>query len=136
MSPFILCINILWVSDIERVLERIFRSSRSQMLLKIGVLKRFCKFQRKTPVMEYLLNKFVGLKACNFINKRFHHKCFPLKFAKLFKNTYFEEHLRTTTTKFYYLRRNKFIFIGLSQTKHKKELGTLEMYIYIAWRSS
>ena len=88
-----------------------FRSSRSQILLKIGVLKRFCKFQRETPVMEYLLNKFVGLNACNFINKRFHHKCFPLKFAKLFKNTYFEEHLRTTTSKFYYLSRNKFIFI-------------------------
>ena len=30
---------------------------------KIGVLKHFNKFHRKTPVLESLFNKVVGLKA-------------------------------------------------------------------------
>ena len=34
--------------------------------------------------------------TCKFIKKRLQHKCFPIKFAKFFKNTYFEEHLRMT----------------------------------------
>ena len=37
-----------------------FRSSRSQMFFKIGVLKNFHKCHRKTPVLEYLFNKVTG----------------------------------------------------------------------------
>ena len=38
------------------------RSSRSQMVFKISVLK-FCKFRWKTPVFESLFNKAAGLKV-------------------------------------------------------------------------
>ena len=34
-------------------------------------------------------------EARNFIKKRLQHRCFPVNVANLFKNTYFEEHLRT-----------------------------------------
>ena len=47
-------------------------------------------------VLESRFNEVAGLKACNFIKKRFQHRCFPVKFAKIFKNIYLEEHLRTT----------------------------------------
>ena len=33
-----------------------------------------------------------------FIKMRLQHRCFPVKFKKFYQNTYFEEHLRTTTT--------------------------------------
>ena len=35
--------------------------------------------------MESLLNKVVSLLALNFTEKRFQHKCFPVKFAKVFR---------------------------------------------------
>ena len=38
-----------------------FRSSRSQMFLKIGVLKKFFKFKRKALVVESLINKVAGI---------------------------------------------------------------------------
>ena len=33
--------------------------------------EKFCKFHRKTPVLESLFNKVASLHACNFIKKRF-----------------------------------------------------------------
>ena len=29
-------------------------------------------------MLESLFNKVVGLQACNFIKKRFQHRCFPV----------------------------------------------------------
>ena len=43
---------------------------------------KFHKFHRKTPVLESLFNGVPGLKACDFIEKRLQHRCFPVKFAK------------------------------------------------------
>ena len=40
------------------------RSSRSQMFFKLGVLKNFAMFQRKTAVLEPLFNKDADLKPC------------------------------------------------------------------------
>ena len=53
----------------------------------------------KTPVLELLawsatlINKAAGL-AFNFIKKRLHHWCFPVKFAKFLRTPFFEEHIR------------------------------------------
>ena len=49
------------------------------MFFKIGVLKNFRKFHRKTPVLEP--------QTCNFIQKRFQHMCFPVKFAKFLRTS-------------------------------------------------
>ena len=48
------------------------------------------------------------LRACNITKNRLQHRCFPVKFAKflrtpIFKNTYFEEHRRTTASDFSYM---------------------------------
>ena len=50
--------------------------------------KTFCKFDRKIPLLDSLFNKVAVLKACNFVNKRLQHKCFPVKFAKTFKKKF------------------------------------------------
>ena len=34
------------------------------------------------------------------MKKRLQHRCFPVKFCEVFKNTYFEEHLQTTASEF------------------------------------
>ena len=49
------------------------------------------------PVLESPLNKVAGLKASNFIKKTL-TQVFSGEICKIFKNTYFEELLRTTAS--------------------------------------
>ena len=57
-------------------------------------------------MLESLFNRVADTKACNFNKKRFQRRHFPVNIAKLLRNTYFEEHLRTAVriiaSKFYY----------------------------------
>ena len=87
------------------------------------MFKKFCKFYRKTSVLECLFNKFEGLRPSNvcrcpskkdflkilqnskentclgvsFLKKRL-QQVISCEIWKIFKNTYFEEHLRTTAS--------------------------------------
>ena len=70
-----------------------FLDDKSTFLQKRGSLK-FRKFNRKTPVLEFLFNKVAGLKACNFIKNRLKHRCFPMKFANFLRTPFFREHFR------------------------------------------
>ena len=60
------------------------RSSRSQIFFKIGVLKNFA------PVLESIIDKVAGLKACNFIKKRLQYRCLPVKFAKFYRTPFLQ----------------------------------------------
>ena len=51
------------------------RSNNRRGSVKQGVLKKFQKFHRKTPVLKYLFNKAAGLQVCNF-NKMRHSGVF------------------------------------------------------------
>ena len=42
-----------------------------------------------------------ALQACIFIKMKLQHLCFPVNIAKIFKNTYSEEHLQTTASEGY-----------------------------------
>ena len=46
--------------------------------------------------MESLFNKIAGpgLHTCNFIKERLQHGCFPVKFTRFLRTTFFTEHLR------------------------------------------
>ena len=50
---------------------------------------------RKTPGLESFFNKVTGPQACHFIEKSLQHGFFPVNNGKFFKNTCFEERLRT-----------------------------------------
>ena len=58
------------------------------MFYKIGVLN-FGKFLRKTPVLKYLYDIVAGVQASNFLKKRLCCRCFPVKFTKFSKKTFF-----------------------------------------------
>ena len=77
------------------------------MFFKIGVLKNLTVFT-ETPVLESLLNKVVGPKACNFFKKKFQHRCFPVNFAKFLRTAFFIKHLRWLLLKHtsYFLQRS------------------------------
>ena len=66
------------------------KSSRSQMFVKIDVLKIFTNCTGKHLCRSLFLIK---LKACNFIKKRLQYRCFPKKFAKFLRTPFFTEHL-------------------------------------------
>ena len=72
----------------ERSISDKFKSSRSQMFFKIGVIKNFAYFS-----WSLFLIMCQG-QAFNFVKKRLQNRCFPVKFAKFLKTPFFTEHLR------------------------------------------
>ena len=66
-----------------------FRSSRSHMFLKIGVLKNLAVFTGKQLCCSLFL-----VKACNFINNMLQHRCFLVNAAQFLGTAFFKEHLR------------------------------------------
>ena len=44
--------------------------------------------------MHVLESVFVKVLGLNLIKKRFQHRCFPVNFCEIFKNTYFVEYLQ------------------------------------------
>ena len=50
-------------------------------------------------MLESLFNKVAGLQACNFTKNRLPTQVFSCQTCEIFKNTYLEEHLRTTASK-------------------------------------
>ena len=58
----------------------------------------FCSLFLMAPVLKSLFNKVASLQTCNFIKRRLQHRCFSCKIWEIFKNTYFEEYLRTTAS--------------------------------------
>ena len=67
-----------------------FRSSRSQMFFKIGVLGNSANFLGKHLCWSLFLIKF---QAYNFIKKRLQHRCFPCEICEICIS-FFTEQLR------------------------------------------
>ena len=88
-SVSLLCIFFMRISFV--------RSSHQSCFIKNAVLKNIFSIHRKIPVLESLFDK--GLHACNFIKKRI-QQLFSCEYCEIFKNTYFEKHLRTAASVF------------------------------------
>ena len=74
------------------------RSSHRKCSVRKDVLRNFAKLAGKHLCRSLFFNKVADLQAYSFIKKRLQHRRFPAKSMKVFKNTYFEEHLRTTAS--------------------------------------
>ena len=83
-------------------------SNRSVPQKKLSLFVKISEYSQETPLMKSLLNKVLGRKARKFIKMRPQHRCLPVNIAKIlmlsceyckiFKDTYFEEHLRTAAS--------------------------------------
>ena len=71
-----------------------FRSSRSQMFFKIDALKNFANFTGKHLCWSLFFNKVSFERSATLLKKRLQHRCFPVKFAKYLRASFFTEHLR------------------------------------------
>ena len=63
---------------------RIFRSSRSQMFSKIGVLQKLCRIHKKAPVPV-----LHSCHLCNFVKKQTLTQIFSCEFCEIFLNNFF-----------------------------------------------
>ena len=73
-----------------------FRSSRSQMFLKISVLKSFANLAGKHLCWSLFLIQTL-LDSVDSVKKRLQHRCYPVKLAKFLKTLFFTEHFFTVT---------------------------------------
>ena len=48
--------------------------------------------------IKAVLNEVADIQDCNFIKKRHKHRCSPVKYCEILKNTYSEEHLQTAVS--------------------------------------
>ena len=61
----------------------------------MGFVRRsFLQCPQENTNLESLFNKAASLKACNFIQKKLEHRCFPVNIAKYLRTAFFTEHLQ------------------------------------------
>ena len=65
------------------------RSSCLQKFFKIGVLKHFLIFQRKTSLLGFLFFKVGGLKIVTLFKKKTSTQVFSCEYCEIFKKSYF-----------------------------------------------
>ena len=82
-----------------------FRSSRSEVYCKKGVLKNFAKFTGKHLSQSLFLNKVAGLRPATLLKKRLWHRCFLVNFTKFLRTTFLTEHFRWLLLLIYSLKR-------------------------------
>ena len=76
------------------ILRNTYRSSRSEVFCKKGVLRSFAKFIGKHLCQILFFNKIVGLRPANLFKKRFWYRYFPVNFLKFQRTPFLTEHLR------------------------------------------
>ena len=77
----------------QKSLSLNFKSSRSQMFFKIDVLKNLAMFTGKHLCQSYFLIQLQGWRTAIVLQRDSNTSAF-----EIFKNTYFEEHLRTAAS--------------------------------------
>ena len=71
------------------------RSSYGRCFIRKDILKNFAKFTGKHLCQSLFCNKVAGLRSATLLKKDLDRGVFCV-FCRIFKNTYFEEHLWTT----------------------------------------
>ena len=55
------------------------------------VFQKVPNIHKKTPVLQTIFNKVAGQEGCHFVKKRIQGRCFPVKFAKILRTTFFHK---------------------------------------------
>ena len=82
-SYYITCSNLsisTYFFQVSNIWLQILRFAKKKQPPEVFLIF-FCRIHRKTPVLESLLRKVVGLTECNFIKKRLQHRCFAVNIA-------------------------------------------------------
>ena len=60
------------------MLKIIIQRQPPEVFHKKSCSEKFCNIHKKTIVLKSLFNKVADLQPCNFTEKRFQHRCFPV----------------------------------------------------------
>ena len=80
-------------SNINSSEGRVGKQNRKLLKRAVQVkeqVSEFCKFEKKTSVLESLFNKIACLKVCNSIKKSLHHIRFPVKFSNFLRTPFLQ----------------------------------------------
>ena len=93
----------LWEKKLTNIFVEFhhFTEAATGGVLQKRCSRKFCNIHRKTPVLEPLC----GLSSLQFYQKETSTPMFSCEYCKIFKNTYFEEHLQTTASCF--MKKNR-----------------------------
>ena len=85
---------LLWWKDVfsKFFFESVFKQPQKQ--------PQEVKIHRKTPVQEPLFKESCRPASCNFLKKETLAHVFSYEFCEISKNTFFTEHLRSTSVNF------------------------------------
>ena len=72
------------------VLKSIIRNCCTEVLYIRGVYTNFVKFKLKHLCRSLFFSKFSDLKYVTLLKKKLRHRCFPVNFCEIFKNTFFD----------------------------------------------
>ena len=75
-----------------------FRSCHRRSCIKKGVHKYFVKLTWKYLCRSLSFNRVTGLRPATLLKKRHQHSCFRMKAFKIFKTSYFAEHLQVISS--------------------------------------
>ena len=110
------------------------------MFNKIGLLKVFCKINRKTPVLESLFNKVTGLYPATLLKENTPIQVFSDEFSEIFKTSFLIKHLQATAS---VLRKNilpilksplKLLVKKKTKTHAEKKLTLTNTYLKSSYR--
>ena len=83
---FLKCLKVsLAKTEFLKLIVKYETSFRSSHRRCSTLFSKISKFSLEVPVLEFLVNKVAGLKACNFIERRLQHRCFPVHIAKFLR---------------------------------------------------
>ena len=77
-----------------KIMEYAYHSSDPTEAVTRRCSWKFCKFQRKTPVLESPFTKVPELQACNSIKMTLQHKCYTVKYGEFLRTPFFTKHLQ------------------------------------------
>ena len=98
---------------------KISKRYNEQLFNKNAVLKNFAIFTEKHLRWSLFLNKNVDLQSWNFIKKRLQRRFFSCEYCKIFRSTWFGQHLWTASNITRNMEIEKDIFSKTKQNKKK-----------------
>ena len=94
-----------------------------EIFCKISCFWKFNKIIKWTPMSESFFNKVVGLRSTTSSKKRDSDKGTFLEFRKIFKNTFFTEHVSVTVS------------VGMNKLNYSTFLRSFQEFIRILVRT-
>ena len=88
-----------WINLLQRWFPVTLRSSHQRCSIQKGVLRNLTKFTWKHLCQSLVFNKVAGLRPATLLKKRLWHRCFYCEFCEISRNTFFTEHIWTTSSR-------------------------------------